>query len=80
MRYWARYVDEEDWRAGEGPTTVVRRRMSPERIYDEAFKRDNTWGPTASVYAFFDARPSNPRTLSRSMSRRPSARCTASAE
>ncbi|GAA0469123.1 hypothetical protein ABZ951_20725 [Streptomyces sp. NPDC046215] len=60
VRYWARYVDEEDWRAGEGPTTVVRRRMSPERIYDEAFKRDNTWGPTASVYAFFDARPSNP--------------------
>ncbi|MBT2384047.1 hypothetical protein [Streptomyces sp. ISL-11] len=60
VTYWARYTDEEDWRAGEGPTTVVRRRTSPERIYDEAFKRNNTWGPTASVYEFFDARPSNP--------------------
>ncbi|UQI49069.1 hypothetical protein M1P56_34540 [Streptomyces sp. HU2014] len=58
--YWARYADENDWRAGEGPTTVVRRRRSPERLYDEAYGVRDGWAPTASVYAFLDARPSNP--------------------
>ncbi|WKU45700.1 hypothetical protein Q3V23_17480 [Streptomyces sp. VNUA116] len=60
VRYWARYVDEQEWRAGEQPVSVVRRRRSPERIYDEAFKTWHEWGPTQAVYDFFDARPSNP--------------------
>ncbi|WP_424892940.1 hypothetical protein [Streptomyces sp. XH2] len=60
VRYWARYVDEQDWRAGEPPVSVVRRRRSPERVYDEAFKTWNEWGPTQAVHDFFDARPSNP--------------------
>ncbi|MEV6668686.1 hypothetical protein [Streptomyces sp. NPDC051162] len=60
VRYWARYTDEEDWRTGEPPTTVVRRRPSPERVYDEAFKMDDSWGPTATVLDFFDARKSDP--------------------
>ncbi|MCD9143887.1 hypothetical protein [Streptomyces albireticuli] len=60
VTYWARHADENDWRAGEGPTTVVRRRRSPERLYDEAYGVRDGWAPTASVYAFLDARPSNP--------------------
>ncbi|MEV4440681.1 hypothetical protein AB0K09_16970 [Streptomyces sp. NPDC049577] len=60
VRYWARYTDEAAWRDGERPTTVVRRRRSPERIYDEAFKIRNVWGPTPAVFEFFDPRPSNP--------------------
>lgn len=60
VTYWARYADENDWRAGEGPVTVVRRRRSPERLYDEAYGVRDGWAPTASVYAFLDARPSNP--------------------
>ncbi|MFD0383202.1 hypothetical protein ACFQ2B_15045 [Streptomyces stramineus] len=38
VRYWAHYVDEEDWKDGEPPTTVVRRRRSPERLVDESFR------------------------------------------
>ncbi|MCQ8773754.1 hypothetical protein [Streptomyces telluris] len=60
VRYWARYADEPAWRAGEPPVSVVRRRRSPERIYDEAYKTWNEWGPTQTVHDFFDARPSNP--------------------
>ncbi|MEU1675087.1 hypothetical protein ABZ752_24145 [Streptomyces roseifaciens] len=60
VRYWARYADEPAWRAGEPPVSVVRRRRSPERIYDEAYKTWNEWGPTQAVHDFFEARPSNP--------------------
>ncbi|WKK20910.1 hypothetical protein QZH56_18600 [Streptomyces olivoreticuli] len=60
VRYWAYYGDEEEWRDGEEPTTVVRRRRSPERIYDETFMRDNRWQPDSAVFEFFDARASRP--------------------
>ncbi|GGR34554.1 hypothetical protein [Streptomyces netropsis] len=60
VRYWALYVDEAAHRAGEEPTTVVRRRRSPERTYDEAFTVGNVWAPTTAVFDFFDPRPSNP--------------------
>ncbi|MFF3764648.1 hypothetical protein ACFYYR_11255 [Streptomyces sp. NPDC001922] len=58
--HWAHYADEADWRDGEKPTTVVRRRHSPENRYDEVFRRANTWGPTTAVYEFTHSRASNP--------------------
>ncbi|GAA0350722.1 hypothetical protein [Streptomyces blastmyceticus] len=60
VRYWAFYPSERRWRAGQGPTTVVRRRRSPERIYDETFMRDNVWEPDSAIFEFFDARQTNP--------------------
>lgn len=60
VRYWAFYPSERRWRAGQGPTTVVRRRSSPERTYDETFMRDNVWKPDSAISEFFDARRSNP--------------------
>ncbi|MEV5139490.1 hypothetical protein ACFZB6_18305 [Streptomyces syringium] len=60
VRYWAHYADEADHRAGEEPTTVVRRRRSPERTYDEAFTSANVWAPTTAVFDFLDPRPSHP--------------------
>ncbi|MBB5121365.1 hypothetical protein AF335_13495 [Streptomyces eurocidicus] len=60
VRYWAYYFDEAEWRDGEEPTTVVRRRRSPERIYDETFMRTNEWQPDSVVYEFFHPRGSNP--------------------
>ncbi|CAM5484913.1 hypothetical protein [Streptomyces abikoensis] len=61
VRYWARYVDEQDWREGEAPTTVVRRRRSPESVLDESYRGSKGyWGPTEAILDFFDARKSNP--------------------
>ncbi|WP_432094904.1 hypothetical protein [Streptomyces sp. bgisy100] len=57
--YWAHYADEADWRDGEKPTTVVRRRESPERRYDESFQIDDTWGPTTVVFEYFHSRASD---------------------
>ncbi|GGY05333.1 hypothetical protein [Streptomyces hiroshimensis] len=60
VRYWALYVDEEDWKDGEQPTTVVRRRRSPERRVDESFQAGEVWGPTNAVFESRDLRTSNP--------------------
>ncbi|MBF6049036.1 hypothetical protein GO001_28210 [Streptomyces sp. NRRL B-1677] len=61
VRYWARYVDEQDWREGEAPTTVVRRRSSPEDMLDESYRGSKGfWGPTEAILDFYDARKSNP--------------------
>ncbi|WKK20908.1 hypothetical protein QZH56_18590 [Streptomyces olivoreticuli] len=59
-QYWAFYPSERRWRAGQGPTTVVRRRRSPERIYDETFMRGHVWKPDSAIFEFFDARQTNP--------------------
>ncbi|QLE72849.1 hypothetical protein FGW37_15760 [Streptomyces rectiverticillatus] len=61
VRYWARYTDEQDWREGEPPTTVVRRRCSPENVLDESYRgAKGFWGPTEAVLDFYDARKSDP--------------------
>ncbi|WP_116212752.1 hypothetical protein [Streptomyces olivoreticuli] len=60
VTYWAHHADEADWRAGTPPTTVVRRRRSPERIHDEAYGPDGAWEPTDAVHDFLSARPSDP--------------------
>ncbi|MFF7726032.1 hypothetical protein [Streptomyces sp. NPDC008001] len=60
LRYWAHYVDEEDWREGESPTTVVRRRRSPEGVLDESYRSKGFWGPTEAVRNAADLRTSNP--------------------
>ncbi|MGW1072737.1 hypothetical protein [Streptomyces sp. NPDC002537] len=60
VQYWAYYSSERRWKSGKGPTTVVRRRRSPERIYDETFMRNNAWEPDSAVFEFFDARQTNP--------------------
>ncbi|MEV6668683.1 hypothetical protein [Streptomyces sp. NPDC051162] len=60
VQYWSYFGDEGEWRDGEQPTTVVRRRRSPERIYDETFMRNNEWRPDSAVFEFFDARASRP--------------------
>ncbi|MFF4532467.1 hypothetical protein ACFY1P_24765 [Streptomyces sp. NPDC001407] len=60
VRYWAFYPSERRWRAGQGATTVVRRRSSPERIHDETFMRGGVWKADSAVAEFFDARQSNP--------------------
>lgn len=60
VRYWAYYSNERRWRAGQGPKTVVRRRRSPERIYDETFMSDNVWEPDSAIFEFFDARQTTP--------------------
>ncbi|MEW2032385.1 hypothetical protein AB0901_17925 [Streptomyces roseifaciens] len=60
-RYWALYVDEEDHREGEPPTTVVRRRSSPEQELDESYRGSKgIWGPTGAVAESRDPRTSNP--------------------
>ncbi|MET9413370.1 hypothetical protein ABZY03_04120 [Streptomyces klenkii] len=59
VRYWAHYVDEEDWRDGEPPTTVVRRRRSPERTLDESFQADDRWGPTFAILDVHEGRTSD---------------------
>ncbi|MEH6375908.1 hypothetical protein V7793_16450 [Streptomyces sp. KLMMK] len=60
VRYWAHYVDEQDWRDGEAPTTVVRRRRSPEHVLDESFQEGDVWGTTDAILDFYDARITNP--------------------
>lgn len=64
VTYWARYTplpkDEAD-----RPLTVVRRRESPERIFDETFSRDNNWIPTSTISEFEDPRASTPPRLER---------------
>ncbi|MEU5418391.1 hypothetical protein ACH4UT_20705 [Streptomyces sp. NPDC020799] len=60
VRYWAFHPSERRWRAGEGPSTVVRRRSSPERVHDETFMRGGVWKPDGAVSEFFDVRQTNP--------------------
>ncbi|PSJ28771.1 hypothetical protein B7P34_10800 [Streptosporangium nondiastaticum] len=61
VRYWALYVDEQDFREGESPTTVVRRRRSPERGLDESYRGSKGfWGPTQAIEESRDLRTSNP--------------------
>ncbi|WP_120754785.1 hypothetical protein [Streptomyces klenkii] len=60
VRYWAYHTNERTWRAGNGPTTVVRRRRSPEDLLDETFMRNDVWERDSAVFEFFDARASNP--------------------
>ncbi|MBF6177386.1 hypothetical protein [Nocardia otitidiscaviarum] len=57
-RYWARYPDRHGWAAGEKATTVVRRRILPDRVYDESFRTWGGWAPTATLYDIDDPRPS----------------------
>ncbi|WKU45696.1 hypothetical protein Q3V23_17460 [Streptomyces sp. VNUA116] len=59
VRYWAHYVDEQDWREGEPPTTVVRRRRSPECDLDESFRRRGVWGPTLAILDVHEGRSSD---------------------
>ncbi|MBF6049034.1 hypothetical protein GO001_28200 [Streptomyces sp. NRRL B-1677] len=59
VRYWAHYVDEEDWREGEPPTTVVRRRCSPERVLDESFQEGDLWGRTLAILDVHEGRSSD---------------------
>lgn len=56
--YWARYSGEPQ--PGEQPSTIIRRKPSPESLVDEVFSADNEWVPTRSVFEFYDPRPSNP--------------------
>ncbi|MFF7022546.1 hypothetical protein ACFY97_16230 [Streptomyces klenkii] len=60
VRYWALYVDEDDFKEGEPPTTLVRRRRSPERLLDESFQEGDVWGRTNAVEESRDLRTSNP--------------------
>ncbi|GHF44156.1 hypothetical protein GCM10010218_26840 [Streptomyces mashuensis] len=60
VTYWAHYADALAHHAGQPPTTVCRRRRSPERVYDEAYGPDGAWEPTTAVHDFFDPRPSDP--------------------
>lgn len=57
-RYWARYIDRESWAAGAPPVTVVRRRDSPERCYDESFRSWGGWAPTQLCYDLAEQRSS----------------------
>ncbi|MEU1820276.1 hypothetical protein ABZ543_34630 [Streptomyces roseifaciens] len=60
VRYWARYTDLQDWEEGEPPTTVVRRRRSPEDIRDESYRdAKNSWGPTDAILDVHEGRTSN---------------------
>ncbi|WP_058041253.1 hypothetical protein [Streptomyces roseifaciens] len=60
VRYWARYMDEEDWREGEPPTTVVRRRRSPEYMSDELYRGSKGfWGPTHVILDVHEGRTSD---------------------
>ncbi|MFC5147500.1 hypothetical protein [Streptomyces aureoversilis] len=61
VHYWALYADEQDWQEGEPPTTVVRRRSSPEQELDESYRGSKgIWGPTSAVADSRDLRTSNP--------------------
>ncbi|WKU45698.1 hypothetical protein Q3V23_17470 [Streptomyces sp. VNUA116] len=60
VRYWAYHTSERAWRAGNGPTTVVRRRNSPEDRLDETFMRNDAWERDTAIFEFYDARASNP--------------------
>ena len=60
VRYWAHYVDTEDWTQGEAPTTVLRRRRSPEKVLDESFRAKGVWGRTQAIENSADLRTSNP--------------------
>ncbi|MBF6047194.1 hypothetical protein GO001_18440 [Streptomyces sp. NRRL B-1677] len=60
VRYWAHYVDEEDWREGESPTMVVRRRRSPEAMRDESYRGSKgVWGPTSTILDVHEGRTSD---------------------
>jgi hypothetical protein len=50
VRYWAFYIDEPDH--GVEPTTVLRRRSSPEQLRDEVFNIHDEWGPTDTILEF----------------------------
>ncbi|MEV6063867.1 hypothetical protein [Nocardia asteroides] len=58
FRYWAYYYHRDEWRDGEAPTSVIRRRSSPEWISDELFDRHNQWVRTTRVEEFMDMRGS----------------------
>lgn len=58
-RYWASYPSQFSWESGEPPTTVVRRRDLPDRVYDESFRVWGGWAPTAALYDASDPRPSS---------------------
>ncbi|MBF6049033.1 hypothetical protein GO001_28195 [Streptomyces sp. NRRL B-1677] len=60
VQYWAHYSSKRAWGDGRPPTTVVRRRRSPENIRDESFNTESEWGPTMAAFNAFDGRTSNP--------------------
>ncbi|WP_405160067.1 hypothetical protein OG203_26955 [Nocardia sp. NBC_01499] len=60
VRYWAYYSSVYRWRAGDPPTTVIRRRNSPECQLDEGFMRDNKWHEDSAIDDFWDPHTSNP--------------------
>jgi hypothetical protein len=62
VTYWTLHAPLPKDRA-DRPLTVVRRRESPERIFDETFGRDNKWIPTQSIREFKDPRASTPPRL-----------------
>ncbi|WP_297621860.1 hypothetical protein [Nocardia sp.] len=51
-RYWARFPSARGWESGEPPTTVVRRRQLPDRVYDESFRTclDDILAPLAEAH------------------------------
>lgn len=59
VQYWALYLDEQDFREGVDPVTVVRRRSSPDRVLDEAFVAENKWAPDPIIYDFTHSRTDN---------------------
>ncbi|MFH8787235.1 hypothetical protein ACH4A1_12165 [Streptomyces roseoverticillatus] len=58
VQYWAHYSSRRAWDDGRAPTTVVRRRRSPENIRDESFNSESEWGPTMAAFNAFDGRSS----------------------
>ncbi|NNH72433.1 hypothetical protein HLB23_21660 [Nocardia uniformis] len=58
-RYWAHYPAKRNFESGEAPTTVVRRRELPDRVYDESFRVWGGWAPTSALYDATDPRPSS---------------------
>jgi hypothetical protein len=62
VTYWSLHTPlPED--PADRPLTVVRRRESPERIFDETFGRNNEWIPTLSIRESEDPRASTPPRL-----------------
>ncbi len=59
VTYWALHRSEVHWTEGKPAITVVRRRSSPDRIFDEVFTIDNVWRPTATIYEFQHGRSSS---------------------
>ncbi|WP_405160065.1 hypothetical protein OG203_26945 [Nocardia sp. NBC_01499] len=60
VRYWKYYSSFYRWQDGDEPSSVVRRRNSPEWQLDEAFRNDKRWHEDSSFDEFWDYRTSSP--------------------